>query len=341
MRRVGFMLRAGGAVLAGVLAFIACARAEHERTGPQRLERIPSRVVRDTSSHAAPTRDRPPSGPARPGSRGQTPRRTQLPADGGGDQSAPRTIFFIGNSFTRQGPVPELVEALAHSVGFVTVRVESRAIDGQTLAGHRADDSAQGAPARLREGWDVVVLQEFSTRPTDRVGPALQFKEDATWFYDLAKAANPACVVLLYEPWARAGKGLQDFVGMQAELRRHTLDAAARYIPTHSRAARKGDIHVALVGDAWELELGSVAPPPLHAEDGHHASPAGQYLTALVLYSTIFGVRASGLPPLVVDPETAARLQRTANAITGGDGRGRAPERTPFREDRPQDWPGA
>ncbi len=248
------------------------------------------------------------------------------PDAGPGDAGPPppSEIFFVGNSFTFGGPVPDLVRDLAVYAGHPEPNVEYRAIGGQTLAGHRADADAAGAPARVAEGWDVVVLQEFSTRPTDQVGPAERFKEDATWFYDLAKMANPDCEVILYETWARrAGHSIYnatftDPVQMQAELRFHYNDAADRYIPMFSAAARPSDVRVAPAGDAWELQLAGGEPPRLHASDDYHASAAGAYLNALVIYSTIYRRAADGLIPLRgLDEATAAQLQASANMASG------------------------
>ncbi len=233
----------------------------------------------------------------------------------------PGQIFFVGNSFTFGGPVPSLVEDLATYAGFHPPNVEYRAIGGQSLEGHRADTSADGAPARVAEGWDVVVLQELSVRPTDSIGPAEQFKEDATWFYDLAKDANPDCEVILYQTWARReGHAVYptrfpDPADMQAQLSFHYGDAAERYIPAFSRSERN---RVAPVGDAWQRQLAGGEPPRLHADDDYHAGRAGQYLNALVIYSTIFRRRADGLVPLHgLDEATARLLQASADATTG------------------------
>ena len=233
-------------------------------------------------------------------------------------------IFFVGNSFTRQGPVPDLVQELARHRGLRDVVVDSRAVNSRSLEWHRADTSPEGAPARIREGWDVVVLQELSTRPTDGVGPAEGFKRDAAWFYDRAKEANPQARVILYETWARrAGHPIYDSgyfaspAQMQRQLRDHYTDAAKRAIPLLAKQAPGNDVVVAPVGDAWELQLGRSDTVRLHGPDDYHAGPNGRYLNALVLFSTIFHQPARGLPAINVTPQTATMLQATADAVTG------------------------
>lgn len=233
----------------------------------------------------------------------------------------PADIFFVGNSFTLGGPIPLLVQDLAVSAGFPEPNVDYRAVGGRTLEWHRADPDPESAPERIAEGWDVVVLQEYSTRPTDAVGPAERFKEDATYFHDLAIHTRPSARVILYETWARReGHSLypvtfDDPGDMQAQLRFHYFDAADNYIPM--MAMETPNVTVAPCGDAWERQLAGGEPPILHAGDDYHAGAAGQYLNALVLYSTIYGYSALGLAPIGVDADVARELQETADATTG------------------------
>ncbi|MCA9610023.1 MAG: hypothetical protein KC619_30715, partial [Myxococcales bacterium] len=86
------------------------------------------------------------------------------PSDAGGLDAGPPfepplSMFFVGNSFTFGGPVPTLVEDLASYAGWPEPNVEYRAVGGQSLGFHRADTTdPAGAPQRVAEGWDVVVL---------------------------------------------------------------------------------------------------------------------------------------------------------------------------------------
>ena len=238
---------------------------------------------------------------------------------------SPERILFVGNSFTFTASKPSVFEDLVTASGFPAPLVASRAIGGQTLEGHRSDTAPAGAPARVREGWDVVILQEFSTRPTDSVGPAEQFEIDAAWFYDLAVRANPEVRVILYETFARRFNHpiypgtFDDPLDMQAQLRFHYDDCAERYIPMFSETFALSDVpvEVARVGDAWEAQLATGEPPRLHGDDDYHPSAAGAYLTALVFFGTIYERSTDGLPAIGVDVATAIELQGTADLITG------------------------
>jgi chitodextrinase len=237
----------------------------------------------------------------------------------------PLHLLFIGNSFTNRGPIPNLVGSLAQSGGWPTPVVQMRAVDGYTLADYRTDATALGLIDR--GGWDLVVLQDFSTRPTNASavgGDVAGFEADATWLYDRAKAASPLAKVVLFETWARAAGHpyyptyYADPADMQAQLRRFYGEAAQLVIPTRSTAAVKTDVWVAPIGDAWERHLATASPLRLHDVDDYHAGPNGEYLTALVLYSAIYDCRSAGLRSLLgLSDADAARLQGDADLTTG------------------------
>ena len=229
-------------------------------------------------------------------------------------------IFFIGNSFTLGGPIPKLVGSLAASAGWPQPHIKYSAVGGYTLSKHRKlSASTSGVAAG---GWDFVVLQEYSTKPTDNLGNPTGFKQDATWFYDQAKAASPKGWVVLYETWARHKdhsyypKSFTNPAQMQAQLRKHYQDAANNYIPQHAKAKQKKHVKVAPAGDAWERHLGQPSPLRLHASDNYHAGSRGAYLNALVIYSTLYGCRAKGLSSLSLSAADAARLQDAADKTT-------------------------
>jgi len=235
----------------------------------------------------------------------------------------PIRILFIGNSFTAGGDIPNRVRSLAESAGWAAPDVSRSAPGGSTLERHRVLNETL---ALVRQGdWDIVVLQEYSTRPTDNVGPAEQFKADATWFYDEIKTYSPSALIVLYETWARAPTHsiypgtFQDPAEMQAQLRYHYNDAANNYIPTNATFTPSDEIWVAPVGDAWEAHLDGPDPLRMHGNDDYHAGTNGQYLNAAVLYVTIFGCPVTDLSNLDLSENNAARLQSVADDTVGID----------------------
>ncbi len=234
----------------------------------------------------------------------------------------PTRILFIGNSFTFGGPVPAIVDALANDAGWPDPEVVYSAFGGESLQGHR--NNRPQTLQRVDEGdWDVVVLQELSTRPTDNAGDPERFKADATWFHDRIKASSPDARVLLYETWARHpdhGIYPNRFANpteMQAQLRFHYNDAAERYIPANAAAAVEPPVGVAPAGDAWEAHLAEPDARRLHGDDDYHAGVNGQYLNGLVIYSTIYDRAVVGSTPWRADAGDAARLQATVDGLTG------------------------
>jgi hypothetical protein len=234
---------------------------------------------------------------------------------------APLNLLFIGNSYTDLGPIPHLVRDLATDAGWAMPNVQYVAPHGQTLNYHRTN--ADTLNAIDLGNWDFVVLQEYSTRPTDNAGSPTTFKSSATTLYDRVKLSSPDAQVLLYETWARHpdhsiyDSTFTDPAQMQSQLRLHYNDAADNYIPANSTAAVKTDVSVAPVGDAWEGYLNTGGPIRLHAGDDHHAGNNGKYLTSAVIYSTIYDRSVIGRTSLLADPGDAAVLQTFADATTG------------------------
>ncbi|TWT95183.1 hypothetical protein Pla108_33260 [Botrimarina colliarenosi] len=238
-----------------------------------------------------------------------------------GFADTPLNLLFIGNSFTAGGPIAHLVRDLATDAGWATPNVQYVAPGGQSLGFHTTNPDTVNAIGL--GGWDFVVLQEFSTGPTDNAGNPAAFKSNATALYDQVKLSSPNANVVLYETWAREADHsfypgtFTDPAQMQAQLRTHYNDAADNYIPANSTAAVKTDVVVVPAGDAWENYLNSGGTIRLHDTDDYHAGPNGQYLSSAVIYSTIYERSVAGLSGLVAAPADAAVLQTFADATTG------------------------
>lgn len=233
----------------------------------------------------------------------------------------PLNLLFIGNSFTAGGPIGHLVRDLATDAGWATPNVQYVAPGGQTLGFHLTNPDTVNAIGQ--GGWDYVVLQEFSTGPTDNAGDPAAFKSNATSLYDQVKLSSPNANVVLYETWAREANHsiypgtFTNPAQMQAQLRTHYNDAADNYIPANSTATVTTDVSVAPAGDAWENYLNSGGTIRLHATDDYHAGTNGKYLSSAVIYSTIYERSVAGLSSLQASPADAAVLQSFADTTTG------------------------
>lgn len=233
----------------------------------------------------------------------------------------PLNLLFLGNSFTAGGPIAHLVRDLATDAGWATPNVQYVAPGGQTLGFHTTNPDTVNAIGL--GGWDYVVLQEYSTGPTDNAGNPAAFKSNATSLYDQVKLSSPSANVVLYETWAREASHsiypgtFTDPAQMQAQLRTHYNDAADNYIPANSTATVTTDVSVAPAGDAWENYLDSGGTIRLHANDDYHAGNNGQYLSSAVIYSTIYERSVAGLSSLLASPADATVLQSFADSTTG------------------------
>ncbi len=230
---------------------------------------------------------------------------------------SPLRVLMIGNSFTRGSFLPLRLWRMATTEGKPTYLAWS-APSGYSLQRHRRIPESVGL---VDEGdWDVVILQEFSTRPTDGLGRPGRFKKDATWWYDRVKTSSPSARVILYETWARHAdhevypRSFRSPLQMQRELRRHYADCASEHIPRHRRWRGKtlSRVEVAPVGEAWLSHVRSEHPRRLHHTDLYHAGPSGAYLSALVLYGSIYRAPVIGVDSQEFTPDLARHLQRTA-----------------------------
>ncbi len=262
-----------------------------------------------------------------------------------GADAAPRRILFVGNSFTqgyaspamryradavtdltgqRIGGVPALFRTFAESAG-LDWDVFSETQGGETLRFH-----LERRRALIDRPWDVVVLQEYSTMGRERPGDATDYRRAATALAQVVTRANPAVRVELMATWSRADlvhRPGSRWSGRPIGAMADDLAAAARAID----AASPEIDGVVPVGEAWNRAVASgVADPTpydgiadgqadLWSWDHYHASAAGYYLEALVVFGRVTGVDPRRLSrderaaaDLGLSPDLAAALQRVA-----------------------------
>ena len=259
--------------------------------------------------------------------------------------AAGERILFVGNSFTfgagspiryfhsdlvhdlnrtGSGGVPALFRMFADQLGLDT-EASVEAVAARDFAFHLANKRTE-----LSGSWDVVVLQDYSTLEKRRPGDATAHIRDAARLAALFKAANPNVRVLLETTWPRA-----DMVypaGMPWSGR--PIWAMASDLADANAAALRysRDINGAIpVGEAWvrAMRNGTADPNPydgiafgkldLWTWDHYHASAAGYYLAALVIFGRVTGADPRRLGPkeraadeLGMSGITAVALQRIA-----------------------------
>ena len=197
-------------------------------------------------------------------------------------------VLFVGNSYTYFNNLPAIFAALAESSGR-RVEVRMTAPGGWRLKDHWEKGEAR---ALLRTAkWDYVVLQDQSTlgvnyfvEGTVHVSTDEVFRPYADKWVSAIRDAGGEPV--FYLTWAR-----RSVPEDQAAL-------SAAYI----RAARSTRSSLAPVGIAWKDARDRFPDIDLFQKDDSHPSPAGSYLAACVLFSTIFKTHPTGAPERIIGP---------------------------------------
>jgi hypothetical protein len=190
--------------------------------------------------------------------------------------SAGLRVLFVGNSFTYENDLPELVHRLAP--GSSPIYSVSYTAGGWTLQKFAHD---RGLERVLREAhWDVVVLQEQSEIPS--FAPRDRAREFDPYVRELTREIRAAgAQPLLFMTWGyRHGDKLNipddTFAGMQTRLEQGYVDAA-----------REVHAAVAPVGLAWSEAISERPGLDLWANDDRHPNRAGSYLAACVFYALL------------------------------------------------------
>jgi hypothetical protein len=246
-------------------------------------------------------------------------------------KAAPRTILFIGNSFTQgahsaarnwhadtvtdlngagYGGVPALFKAFCEQMGLdYAVSLETQG--GKSLGFHYDERRAL-----FDKPWDVVVLQEYSVLDRARPGDPATYIRDVGRMAALFEKRNPAVDIRLAATWTRADQTYTPkghWYGKPVSAMADDLRTAAE----QARAANPGVRGILPVGEAWNraMATGVADPDPydgiaygqldLWTYDHYHASVAGYYLSALVTFGAITGI----------DPTSLGAHEKSADAL--------------------------
>lgn len=272
--------------------------------------------------------------------------RSALTQNAAAQNIAPKTILFVGNSFTfgdrspvrtyhpervtnlnndGNGGVPALFKTLTTEAG-LDYDVSMETSPGKSLEWHFANKRAA-----LQGKWDIVTLQGYSTLDAKNPGdPADQIKGA----HDLAAmfaAASPAAKIYLVSTWSRADQTYLPTGHWYGK----TISQMSDDVAAANVQALKGFPDLAgmiPVGAAWNRAMseGVADPNPydgvdfgkvdLWTWDQYHASTEGYYLEALVIFGKITGVdpaslsaREKAATDLGMSPTFVTALQRIAH----------------------------
>ena len=196
-------------------------------------------------------------------------------------------VLFIGNSFTYVNMVPDIVKGLAQQ-GNIGMAYAMHAPGGATVG-----DLAQGAYAHMenpavfdliRQGnWDYVVLQDNQGRFLYNYGvfnANARTIEGHKRIMDSTLHYNPCAAMIWFNGWAfKNGAPPYGNTGIELIDR---IDANYQFLNDSL------DQIIAPIGAAWKKSTLANPGADLWDTDEAHASLNGSYLTAAVLFCTIF-----------------------------------------------------
>ena len=230
-----------------------------------------------------------------------------------GGSEPPRSILFVGNSFTfgamsdvmtyrkesvsdlngdGMGGVPALFKRFADERGLnYTVSLETAA--GQTLKWH-----FETKKALIDRPWDQVVLQQYSTLDPDKPGDVAQTIPAAKGLSELFRARNPKADISLVATWTRPDQTYPTGKHWSGEpVTKMALDL--RKADDEVRALVPSIARIIPVGQAFNCAISKRIADPnpydgltpgeidLWASDHYHASNFGYYLEALTIFAAI------------------------------------------------------
>lgn len=225
------------------------------------------------------------------------------------------SVLFVGNSFTFGfgsavrfyraatvtdlnnegiGGVPALFKSFADQAGVdYDVYLETR-------PGAGFDFHLQNKLGAIgRRPWDKVVMQGQSMLDLEKPGDPTKLIATSRELADFLRTRNPKVELYLMATWSRAD---QTYTPKGAWFGK-PIDAMARDVRTgNDKAAAAAAIKTVIpVGDAWTraMQTGVADPNPydgtdagtlnLWTYDHYHASAAGSYLEALVVFGSLTG----------------------------------------------------
>ena len=223
-----------------------------------------------------------------------------------------KEVLFIGNSYTYQNNMPQMVSEIALSFGDTLIH-DSSTPGGATFNMHSTNQ--QTLSKINQQQWDFVVLQAQSQEPSFSPG---QVANDTYPYAEIlvdSIHANSNCTEpLFFMTWGRKYGDLQNcaayppictYLGMQKRLRESYLEMAL----TDSASCSP-------VGMAWKESIAIDSTINLYSSDNSHPSIYGSYLAACTFYSSIFKKSSVGSSswPTAIDSATAYSLQQIASS---------------------------
>ncbi len=194
-----------------------------------------------------------------------------------------KKVLFLGNSYTNVNNLPNMISSCANSTGDTIINSQVTP-GGYTLQGH----SNYNPSLNLinQGGWDFVVLQEQSQRPSfpnaqvqTQVFPFAR-KLDST-----INAADSCAETMFYMTWGRKNGDAQNCQFFQPLCTYQGMDSMLNL--RYRQMADLNNAVVSPVGAVWNYIRSNHPQIELYAQDGSHPSLSGSFAAACTFYSVI------------------------------------------------------
>ncbi len=220
--------------------------------------------------------------------------------------------LFIGNSYTSRNTLPQMIADIAESRGHI-LTWECNTPGACTFQKHCTNRSVE----LIEEGgWDIVVLQEQSRRPS-----FLQDYVD-TMVYPYAAclveeiyAANPCAEPMFYMTWGRRDG---DSINAQTNPVVATYEGMDSLIcERYIHMAESNDASLSPVGRVWRYLRSNCSEIDLYRSDGSHPSVAGTYAAACSFYVMFFNESPDSIAyiPAGVTGQQANSIHRAVKEV--------------------------
>ncbi len=193
-------------------------------------------------------------------------------------------VLFIGNSYTDVNNLPDVVRRLA-SAGGDSLYYKASVPGGTTFQQHAALPATVNLIAQ--GGWDYVVLQEQSQRPSfSDVQVANEVYPYARKLDSLVHAYSPCAKTVFYMTWGRKNGDADNCPVWPPVCTYQGMDSLLQL--RYSIMAQQNNAMISPVAKVWRRLRNTAGAPELYQADESHPVPAGTYAAALSFYALLF-----------------------------------------------------
>ncbi len=195
-----------------------------------------------------------------------------------------KRVLFIGNSYTYVNDLPLILTKLAQSTGDV-LSYSSSTPGGYTLQGHSTNTVTLGLIQQ--GGWDYVVLQEQSQRPSFPMSQvAVEVFPYAKTLCTAIRQADACAKPLFFMTWGRKYGDAGNCANWPPVCTYNGMDSLLNL--RYRLLADSNDAYVSPVGAVWHYIRDNYASIDLYSSDNSHPSLSGSYAAACTFYSLIY-----------------------------------------------------